>query len=172
VRSRALKFLEVTSCHSTDFTITLFRMVSIARLYQQSFETHPYRTLAFTNGALNGLGDAAAQLSQRVVSFGFFCSSVGQTRTYVARRQTTRQASHIRSLAHAPLLLLRFRPGLSTYYLDRSRIVADQSITQGPFIGRWNFFLEKTFPLRTVAGTGKVSLKALSKRVSADQVFM
>jgi protein Mpv17 len=41
----------------------------VARFYQQSFETHPYRTLAFTNGTLNGLGDAAAQLSQRAVSF-------------------------------------------------------------------------------------------------------
>jgi protein Mpv17 len=43
---------------------------------------------------------------------------------------------------------------------------------KGPFIGRWNFFLEKIFPLRTVTGMGNVSLKALSKRVAADQLFM
>ena len=34
--------------------------IPIVRFYQQSFETHPYRTLAFTNGALNGLGDVVA----------------------------------------------------------------------------------------------------------------
>ena len=46
--------------------------IPIIRFYQQSFETHPYRTLAFTNGALNGLGDAVAQLSQHVVSLSSF----------------------------------------------------------------------------------------------------
>jgi protein Mpv17 len=63
--------------------------IPIARIYQQSFETHPYRTLAFTNGTLNGLGDAVAQLSQRIVSqsLHYFCSSVDHM--YVARRETT-----------------------------------------------------------------------------------
>lgn len=42
--------------------------IPIARLYQQSFETHPYRTLAVTNGSLNALGDIVAQGSQSVVS--------------------------------------------------------------------------------------------------------
>jgi len=46
--------------------------IPIVRFYQQSFETHPYWTLAFTNGALNGLGDAVAQLSQRVVSLSSY----------------------------------------------------------------------------------------------------
>ncbi|KAJ7042468.1 hypothetical protein C8F04DRAFT_78704 [Mycena alexandri] len=41
-----------------------------------------------------------------------------------------------------------------------------------PFIGRWNVFLERQFPLRAIKGTGKVSLKALSKRVAADQIVM
>lgn len=41
----------------------------VSRFYQQSFETHPYRTLAFTNGVLNGVGDAVAQISQRFVSY-------------------------------------------------------------------------------------------------------
>ena len=42
--------------------------VALARVYQQSFEAHPYYTLAFTNAALNALGDAVAQLTQRLVS--------------------------------------------------------------------------------------------------------
>jgi len=41
-----------------------------------------------------------------------------------------------------------------------------------PFIGRWNKFLEHQFPLRPAAGSGKVSMKALSKRVACDQLFM
>lgn len=43
----------------------------------------------------------------------------------------------------------------------------------GPLIGRWNFFLERNYPLRLAGNkTGNVSLKALSKRVAADQLFM
>ncbi|KAH9853170.1 hypothetical protein C2E23DRAFT_729080 [Lenzites betulinus] len=45
----------------------------------------------------------------------------------------------------------------------------------GPVIGRWNVFLEQRFPLRPVGnstGKGKVSLRALARRVGADQLFM
>ena len=41
--------------------------IAVARAYQQSFETHPYGTLAITNGALNALGDMVAQLTERFV---------------------------------------------------------------------------------------------------------
>ncbi|KAF7339839.1 Vacuolar membrane protein [Mycena venus] len=41
-----------------------------------------------------------------------------------------------------------------------------------PFLGRWNGFLERQFPLRALNGTGKVSPKALAKRVAADQIVM
>jgi len=42
-----------------------------------------------------------------------------------------------------------------------------------PLLGRWNSFLERQFPLRARGiGHGKVSLKALSKRVAADQTVM
>ncbi|KAJ7431801.1 hypothetical protein B0H11DRAFT_2128493 [Mycena galericulata] len=44
--------------------------------------------------------------------------------------------------------------------------------TISPFLGRWNAFLERQFPLRALNGTGKVSLKALSKRVACDQIVM
>lgn len=39
-----------------------------ARAYQQSFDTRPYTTLAFTNGTLSALGDAVAQAAQLLVS--------------------------------------------------------------------------------------------------------
>jgi len=38
--------------------------VALARIYQQSFESHPHYTLAATNGTLNALGDAVAQSVQ------------------------------------------------------------------------------------------------------------
>ncbi|TFK41378.1 hypothetical protein BDQ12DRAFT_626793 [Crucibulum laeve] len=44
-----------------------------------------------------------------------------------------------------------------------------------PMMGRWNTFLEHRFPLRSTlasGGKGKVSFKALSKRVAADQLMM
>ncbi|KAJ7275262.1 hypothetical protein B0H12DRAFT_1086469 [Mycena haematopus] len=41
-----------------------------------------------------------------------------------------------------------------------------------PFLGRWNTFLERQFPLRALNGNGKVSPKALAKRVAADQIVM
>lgn len=46
--------------------------------------------------------------------------------------------------------------------------------TVGPLIGRWNFFLERNFPLRPVrqGNSGQVSFRALARRVGADQFFM
>ena len=41
--------------------------IALARAYQQSFDAHPYGTLALTNGALNALGDVVAQAAQNVV---------------------------------------------------------------------------------------------------------
>jgi len=38
--------------------------VAFARIYQQSFESHPHYTLAVTNGTLNALGDVVAQSVQ------------------------------------------------------------------------------------------------------------
>ena len=46
----------------------------------------------------------------------------------------------------------------------------DSETWPGPIIGRWNFFLEDHFPLRSQGG--KVSLRALARRVGADQLFM
>ena len=42
--------------------------LALARVYQQSFSSHPYGTLAVTNGCLNALGDIVAQAAQNVVS--------------------------------------------------------------------------------------------------------
>jgi len=110
--------------------------IPIARFYQQSFETHPYRTLAVTNGSLNALGDIVAQGSQKILG------------------DRAIEKPHRYDLART----LRF---------------FCFGFTLGPFIGKWNVFLERRFPLRTVASSsGKVSARALSKRVAMDQLVM
>ncbi|KAI0336049.1 hypothetical protein GY45DRAFT_1402533 [Cubamyces sp. BRFM 1775] len=112
--------------------------VALARVYQQSFESHPYTTLAFTNGALNALGDVVAQFTQRVED----------------KPEDHRRQWHY----DVPRTLRFFAFGFG----------------MGPLIGRWNFFLERHFPLRSLGGNnpGKVSLRALARRVGADQLFM
>ncbi|KJA25633.1 hypothetical protein HYPSUDRAFT_37670 [Hypholoma sublateritium FD-334 SS-4] len=41
-----------------------------------------------------------------------------------------------------------------------------------PIMGRWNRFLERRFPLRSLQNTNGVSFAALSKRVACDQLIM
>ncbi|OJT14363.1 Protein sym1 [Trametes pubescens] len=113
--------------------------VALARAYQQSFDAHPYTTLAFTNGALNALGDVVAQLTQK----------------FVDKQEEKRRSTHWRYDIPRTLRFFAFGFGM------------------GPVIGRWNLLLEKHFPLRTLGGkTGKVSVRALARRVGADQLLM
>ncbi|EJF66498.1 hypothetical protein BD309DRAFT_894874 [Dichomitus squalens] len=111
--------------------------IALARAYQQSFESHPYYTLALTNGALNALGDAVAQVTQK-----FIDSDNGRRK----RR----------------------------YDIPRTLRFFAFGVGMGPLIGRWNFFLERNFPLRSIGSgnTGKVSLRALARRVGADQLII
>ncbi|OBZ79660.1 Protein SYM1 [Grifola frondosa] len=111
--------------------------VALARVYQQSFQSHPYGTLAITNGAFNALGDVVAQLTQNIIE--------------------PRDERHNRPRYDFPRTLRFFAFGLA----------------MGPLIGRWNFSLERNFPLRFAGkNPGKVSVPALSKRVAADQLLM
>ncbi|EPQ60936.1 hypothetical protein GLOTRDRAFT_68985 [Gloeophyllum trabeum ATCC 11539] len=115
--------------------------IALARAYQQSFDTHPYGTLAVTNGALNAFGDFVAQIAQK---------TLGPNKTWEDRQR--QQYDVLRTLRFFAF-----------------------GFTMGPVIGRWNIFLERRFPLRTVqtgSSAGKVSARALTKRVAADQLFM
>lgn len=118
--------------------------IALARAYQQSFEHHPYGTLAVTNGALNALGDLVAQLTERHIG---------------PRKEAWK------------------------YDIPRTLRFFAFGFGMGPLIGRWNFFLERNFPLRPLGfalpavartgnGKGRVSIRALSKRVAADQLIM
>jgi len=108
--------------------------IAVARVYQQSFQTHPNSTLAVTGGTFNALGDFVAQTYQ---------NTVGKEEHSVAR-----------------------------YDVDRTIRFFCFGFAISPLIGRWNTFLERQFPLRVTSGSSKVSLKALSKRVAADQIIM
>ncbi|KZT74839.1 hypothetical protein DAEQUDRAFT_742290 [Daedalea quercina L-15889] len=114
--------------------------VAVARAYQQSFETHPYGTVAITNGALNALGDMVAQLTEK------FNGPRSENRGW-------------------------------HYDIPRTLRFAAFGFGMGPIIGRWNFVLERYFPLRAAkpppfGEKAPVSLRALGKRVAADQLFM
>ncbi|KAI0728622.1 hypothetical protein C8Q72DRAFT_833562 [Fomitopsis betulina] len=63
------------------------------------------------------------------------------------------------------------------YDIPRTLRFAAFGVGMGPMIGRWNFVLERYFPLRSAnvppgGGKAPVSLRALGKRVAADQLFM
>jgi protein Mpv17 len=57
-----------------------------------------------------------------------------------------------------------------TYDVARTTRFFCYGLAISPVMGRWNAFLERRFPLRR--STGKISFKALSKRVAADQLIM
>ncbi|KAF8898366.1 hypothetical protein BD779DRAFT_1666232 [Infundibulicybe gibba] len=108
--------------------------LTLARAYQQSFDTHPNATLAITGGCLNALGDMVAQMTQNF--------------------DTKEHEIHPR------------------YDLTRTLRFFCFGITISPLIGRWNHFLEHRFPLRSIPGSNRVSIRALSKRVACDQLVM
>jgi len=121
---------------------------AILRVYQAQFDTRPHTTLAATNGGLSALADVVAQTTQMI--FNFRQSDTTEFDEPLSRR----------------------------FDLQRTLRFAAFGIGMGPILGRWNLFLEKNFPLRAVAGRipsagrgdrGNVSLKALGKRVLADQ---
>ena len=65
--------------------------VALARVYQQSFESHPYYTLAFTNGVLSAFGDAVAQATQRFVSFVYFLPFFSPQLAQIERQDENRR---------------------------------------------------------------------------------
>lgn len=132
--------------------------IAVARAYQQSFETRPYATLAIANGALNALGDIVAQLTEKFVRLPSFFPC-------------TRGADDDPP-QNMPVHAREWR-----YDIPRTLRFAAFGVGMGPMIGRWNFVLERYFPLRSAnvppgGGKAPVSLRALGKRVAADQLFM
>ncbi|EIN13589.1 hypothetical protein PUNSTDRAFT_57419 [Punctularia strigosozonata HHB-11173 SS5] len=115
--------------------------MNLMRVYQQSFDHRPYATLSVTNGILNSVGDAVAQLATQVVT---------------GRRSEESMR----------------------YDFARTARFFVFGFAMGPLIGKWNTILERRFPLRAImpndsgGKAGAVSIKALGKRVAADQIIM
>lgn len=111
--------------------------LSIARVYQYSFDSHPNITLAITGACLNSLGDVVAQFTEKI--------------------SRTEHGDHHYDYART----LRF---------------FCYGFTISPLLGRWNNVLERRFPLHFCVHrrpvSGKVSWKAMSKRLICDQLVM
>ncbi|KDQ54727.1 hypothetical protein JAAARDRAFT_181270 [Jaapia argillacea MUCL 33604] len=117
--------------------------IALARVYQQSFDSHPYGTLAVTNGALNALGDFVAQIAQR---------TIGPIETIESRR---RQPYDIARTLRFFCLGFGMGP-----LIGRWNIFLE------------NRFPLRALPVIGSSTIPKVSIPALTKRVAADQLFM
>ncbi|KAF9511663.1 hypothetical protein BS47DRAFT_1330791 [Hydnum rufescens UP504] len=71
----------------------------------------------------------------------------------------------------APSSRVPNRPRWHGLDLERTVRFAAFGALMGPLIGRWNIFLERHFPLRSLRepASGPISWRALGKRVLADQ---
>ncbi|EJT97946.1 hypothetical protein DACRYDRAFT_24860 [Dacryopinax primogenitus] len=112
-------------------------MAAAFRLYNDSFNRNPSRTLMITNGVLTAFADTVAQYAEMLFS----------------KDDNSSTARH-----YDPFRTLRFFAF---------------GFGMGPLLGRWNMFLEHTFPLRSVGGKiSTVSMSSLAKRVICDQIIM
>jgi protein Mpv17 len=155
--------------------------VALARAYQHSFDSHPYATLAFTNGTLSAIGDCVAQSAQAFVSLRHIAYASwkliedGLRPARGRKRSTTRHSGMIPPVQSDSSPLVSPWVRILMFSCDPPRLTC----FIGPVIGRWNQVLEKYFPLRATGQVGrqagssdKVSVRALTKRVAADQLFM
>lgn len=90
----ALSLLETTARSSLSFLSSAMANIALARAYQQSFETHPYTTLAFTNGALNAFGDVVAQFTQKFVRFSTMIRPTCSYQSQVDKQEEKRRSTH------------------------------------------------------------------------------
>jgi protein Mpv17 len=153
--------------------------VALARVYQQSFESHPHYTLAVTNGTLNALGDVVAQSVQILVRLAPARCLLLEFNLPIVLDTPTRKRIppvHIRSRKNGALLHIWSWDGCALVILYNADIGSHLTIP-GPLIGRWNTFLERRFPLRVgrpskLTDNSRVSIAGLTKRVSSDQFLM
>jgi protein Mpv17 len=118
--------------------------LALARIYQQSFDSHPHLTLAAVNGGLSAIGDAVAQLAQ------------------ITLRPPEQRAKD----DHTQTSLM------SKYDPQRTARFFVFGLGMGPIIGRWNKFLEFQFPLKKSPQQTNIDMGALAKRVLCDQLCM
>ncbi|KAG8754843.1 hypothetical protein FRC14_004607 [Serendipita sp. 396] len=102
---------------------------AVGRVYNQAFDRSPAGTLAITNGLLSGVADIVAQGSQMTLAYRD--AHQADSSPTPAPKTKTRSAETIP--AYDPVRTVRF-------------IIFGTMM--GPFLARWNHFLERRFPLR------------------------
>lgn len=117
--------------------------IALARAYQQSFDTHPYATLAFTNGFLNALGDSVAQRAQQFTS-------------------SRNRKEHEPPFRYDYSRTLRF----FTFGFAMGPLIGRWN----QFL-EWKFPL-RSLAAKSQGQAGQVSGRSLAKRVAADQLIM
>lgn len=101
-------FCSLDDCNNV---LTTMSSIALARAYQQSFEHHPYGTLAVTNGALNALGDLVAQLTERHVRASLASCVEHSSNDAPRPDRPSQRGVEVRHPAHPSLLCLRVRNG-------------------------------------------------------------
>ncbi|PWZ03792.1 hypothetical protein BCV70DRAFT_197987 [Testicularia cyperi] len=143
--------------------------------YGRNFERRPWVTLAVTNGILGVIADGAAQTLERISHRQNLALQVSQAQVDVGPSEPTEKASTSTQLGS--------ETQVKEWDWARSGRFLVFNVGMAPLLAEWNRFLEFRFPLRSasVAGAasaaasaattaGKVSLRALGKRVAMDQI--
>lgn len=119
-------------------------MAAIARFYNQSFDRSPAATLAVTNGLMSAFADVVAQGTQ-----------MGLAYREASKEPTTAQSIANSAIPPAPNPIPSYDPQRTLRFLAFGTMM-------GPFLAKWNHFLEVTFPLRASTAASAAS-NAVSK---------
>ncbi|PWN88285.1 hypothetical protein FA10DRAFT_268488 [Acaromyces ingoldii] len=123
--------------------------------YARSFERRPWLTLAVANASLGALSDVLAQTFER------FSPSRPQSTLDTLKDKVEGREAHTQ------------RASQGWDVARTSRFFAFGAF-MAPLLAEWNRFIEYRFPLKpagAAAAVGKVSLRALGKRVAVDQIL-
>jgi protein Mpv17 len=133
--------------------------------YARSFERRPWATLAIANGTLGAIADTLAQTLERYQKPASpTTSSSGLSQKIESTKSSI--AGHIKE--ELPVA------DTSSWDVARTARFFAFGVMMAPLLAQWNNFIEYRFPLRSVGAVGssaaKVSMAALAKRVSVDQL--
>ncbi|UZJ56929.1 hypothetical protein CBS101457_006249 [Exobasidium rhododendri] len=127
--------------------------------YARSFERRPWVTLAVANGTLGAIADTLAQTLER----------------YQRPSTATKIITEHLDSAKTALTGTESSPSSVPWDVARTGRFFAFGVMMAPLLAQWNNFIEFRFPLRGSVGSGvgsvaKVSMTALAKRVSVDQL--
>lgn len=157
--------------------------------YARSFERRPWLTLAVANASLGALSDILAQGFERVSSkrpqpaaeLSTLDSLKEKAQRVESKAEDTVRASVGKQAAGKISIDGHGVAGANTVVVQTwdvartARFFAFGTL-MAPLLAEWNKFIEFRFPLKSAgaaaSNVGKVSLKALGKRVAVDQILL